>query len=144
MTRATLALLLVFVSQAYAQDTSYRQSIEAAKQRLSALEEQQRHRELTPAEQKERFAALGELMETDPVWALHREVIADAAAFSSGNPLRPQDRTTLEELKQFVLLTGQIEQRATTPAEAKAFAWILREFIVRHDLKGATAWANAQ
>jgi len=144
MKTKVLLLLIVFTSPGFADPSPYRQSIEAAKQTFSFLQQQRLTRELTPAEEKEFFAALGELTADDPVWALQRELGADFGVLHSAGSQKPQDLAAMDELKVFMAITVDVEQRATTLAEARAFGQILREFVVRHDVKGATAWAKAQ
>jgi hypothetical protein len=146
MKLAGVALLLIFCSLAAASDeVSYRATIDAAHRRLGELDKKRgRDHALPPAEETERYALIGRLMTEDPVWALHVDMIAEMAALGSGKPLTPEEATEMEDLRELWGITGEFVQRATTLPEAKAFASILRQFIVRRDVDGARAWAKAQ
>jgi len=98
---------------------------------------------LSTSEEKERLCLLGQLIDQDPVLALTRDIIADAQALEEG-PDKPEVHAAVEKLRQLALITTGFEGRATTLAEAKSFANVLRKFVVRRDVEGARAWAKAQ
>ena len=98
---------------------------------------------LSPAEEKERQCLLGQLIDQDPVFPLTCEIVADAQALQQGSG-KPEEQAAAKKLLDLAAITAGFEGRATTLAEAKSFASILRAFVVRRDVEGARAWAKAQ
>ena len=140
------ALILIVLTQAaIAEEQSYRDNVDTAQRRYLELENRlQFGHSLTPAEEVERYTALGRLIIDNPVWALTRDVTLDYQALRSGKPRTAEVTATAEKLLQLLQITSSLEHRATTLPEANAFASILREFVARRDVDGARAWAKVQ
>jgi hypothetical protein len=141
---AFLAFLLVASPwAALADDSSYHAEITDIRRRYLALENRKvMGSSLSPAEEKERLCLLGQLIDQDPVSALTRDIVADVHALEGSG--KPEEHATAEKLVELSAITTGFEGRATTLAEAKSFASILRKFVVRRDVEGAKAWAKAQ
>jgi hypothetical protein len=125
---------------ALSDEPAFRAEVAAARNRYLTLEN--RRGSLSGAEEKERLCLLGQLTDHDPVFAVTREVVAQAQALQQGSS--PTDRATAEKLEELAAITTGFENRATTLAEAKSFANVLRGFVARRDVEGARAWAKAQ
>jgi hypothetical protein len=141
-----VALLLVaYASAALADEPSYRATIDAAHRRLNDLNRKlMREHGLPPNEETERFALIGRLTTEDPVWALSRQIPADISALGSGRTPTAEEATEITDLHELQAIVDEFSRRATTLSEARAFASILRQFVVRRDVDGAKAWARAQ
>jgi hypothetical protein len=138
-----LVVALVLVAPcclALSGEPPFQAEVAAVRNRYLALEN--RRGSLSGAEEKERLCLLGQLTDYDPVFAVTREVIAEAQALQKGSS--PIDRATAEKLVQLAAITTGYENRATSLAEAKSFASVLRGFVARRDVEGAKAWAKAQ
>jgi hypothetical protein len=136
-------VLVACTSLVLCDEPSYREKIHAVHQKLSDLEAKNlRNNGLSPAEQKERFTLVGELTDEDPVWALYHNMIEDLQALGSGRT--PEEAAEVTDLRELLPIVAEFSQRATTLPEARAFASILRQFVVRRDVDGAKAWAKAQ
>ena len=143
---SALVTLLVVTSlwRAVCDEPSYHVEIAATHNRYLALENRKAlGSSLSPAEEKERQCLLGQLIDQDPVFALTREILAEAQALELGSN-KPEERATQEKLLALAEITTQFEGRATTLPEAKSFANTLRKFVARRDVDGARAWAKAQ
>jgi hypothetical protein len=136
-----IALVLVAPCRlALSDEPAFQAEVAAVRNRYLTLEN--RRGSLSDAEEKERVCLLGQLIDHDPVFAVTREIIAEAQALQQGTS--PTDRATAEKLVQLAAITTGFENRATTLAEAKSFASVLRGFVARRDVEGARAWAKAQ
>lgn len=150
MQRIILVLLFIAcASRTFADDTDYQRALRAAHARLEAFnarryDPRKSKPQLTATEEQERLRLLGQLITDDPVWALAQQVTDDFATLMSGGAKTPADQATAESLKTLLLIATSFQERATTRAEAEVFATILRQFVVRRDVVGATAWAKAQ
>ena len=150
MFRPCVKVILIAVSfaaplwPAQGDEPSYQADVHATLGRYLALENRkQTGRTLPPAEEEERRCLLGRLIDQDPLWALNRELTAEALALQQAT-VKPQEQAQIQKLFEFVQITMEFEHRATTLAEAKSFAQLLRQFIARQDLEGAKAWLKAQ
>jgi hypothetical protein len=133
-------LLLVPCPLVVADEPAFHTEVAAARNRYLALES--KRASLSEAEERERLCLLGQLTDHDPVFAVRREIIAEAQALQQGSSAT--DRSTAEKLVQLALVAGEFENRATTLAEAQSFASVLQGFVARRDVDGARAWAKAQ
>jgi hypothetical protein len=132
--------LLVPCQPALSGEPAFQAQVAAARNRYLTLEN--RRASLSGAEEEERLCLLGQLTDHDPVFAVTREVIAEAQALQQGSS--PTDRATAEKLVELAAITTGFENRATTLAEAQSFASVLQGFVARRDVDGAKAWAKAQ
>jgi len=127
-----------------ADEPSYHDKILAISNRYRALENRKDlGGSLSPAEETERQCLLGQLIDQDPVSALAQEIVAEFQALQQGSR-QPEERATADKLLELSQIAIRFEGRASTLAEAKSFANVLRKFVVRRDVEGARAWANAQ
>jgi hypothetical protein len=144
--KSALVVLLLVTSlwRARCDEPSYRAGIAAARNRYLALGNRKAlGSALSAAEEKERQCLLGQLIDQDPVFALTREIVAEAQALELGSDT-PEERATIKKLTELWQITTQFEGRATELGEAKSFANALRKFVARRDVDGARSWAKAQ
>ena len=83
-------------------------------------------------------------MTDDPVWALAQQIQADITALVAVHPQTPADAAIIESLKDLLALTSGFMERAATREQAEQFATALRQFVLRRDIAGASAWAKTQ
>jgi hypothetical protein len=135
------ALVLVAPCRlALSDEPAFQAEVAAARNRYLTLDN--RRGSLSGDEEKERLCLLGQLTDHDPVFVVTREVVAEAQTLQQGSS--PTDRATAEKLLQLAVITTGYENRATSLAEAKSLASVLRGFVARRDVEGARAWAKAQ
>jgi hypothetical protein len=80
----------------------------------------------------------------DPLWALAQQIQADVQAIVAVASPTKADGESIENLKNFLVITSIVEGRPTTREEAELSATTLRQFITRRDVAGARAWAKLQ
>jgi hypothetical protein len=145
-------LYLVFAAlaaQVRADDSTYRTAMNLAHERLRILNVERndyRKREpgLPPEQETERLRLLGQLQTDDPIWALGQQIQADITALADARSQTAADAAIIENLKDLLAITSSFEDRATTRAQAEAFATALRQFVARRDVAGAGTWAKSQ
>jgi hypothetical protein len=150
MKHAFLALFsLVVVSHALEDDSKYRADLDATRERLQTLEvERNDYRklepQLAPTQEAERLRLIGKLLEEDPVWSISQQLQADISALVKKRDETPQERALHEDLKDLLAITVGVQERTSTREQAEAYAILLRQYIARRDVAGASAWARSQ
>ena len=149
MKRALFSFLfLALAARLSADEPTYRASLDSMHERFRTLEvERNDYRKvkpgLPPDREAERLRLLGQLVNDDPVWALAEQIQADLTALAAVRPQTPADLAIMENLKDFLAITIGCEERATTYAQAQDIANLLRQFIARRDVNGASTWARS-
>jgi hypothetical protein len=136
-------VFLLDITRSFADESTFRAEIAAVRHRYHTLGNRKAMgKSLSTAEEKERQCLLGQLIDQDPVTALTRDIMASIQAIEGSD--KPEERALVKTLSELAYITTTFEGRATELGEAKSFANTLRKFVVRRDVEGAKAWAQAQ
>ena len=152
MKAATLFVLFlgfgIFPSLHASDDTPYQVSLRRLEDRLLKLEmERSDTRRVPPGLpsdlEKQYQQVLGEVLLTNPVWGVIRELEHTLRALLVQPVREAGDDALIETLKDLLAQSAIVLGQAKDLTEAEKHAETLRRFIVKRDVKGLGAWTRS-